>query len=251
MQIGKHLLFWCVVTIALVVGFGNGYNDFIKAFYFVTFLLPVAIGTSYFFNYFLVPKYLLKGDNVRFTIYTIYTIVASLYLEMLVILLSFIIIANYNIDELPPIMANIFVLAITIYLIVMMKAFVIVYRKFKKQEFSKKRLLEEKEALEEKFITIKSNRINRQISLMEITFLESMGDYVNIHVDGESVTTKETITHFEDTLPDNFMRIHRSFMVNRNFVTAFSYKHVTVNGRELPVSRTYKDETVSKLSGNS
>lgn len=250
MQIGKHVLFWSVAAIVLVIGFGSSYSDYIKAFYFVTFLLPVAIGTSYFFNYFLVPKYLITGDNIRFTIYTIYTLIVSLYLEMLVIVLSFVIIANYNIEELPPIMANIFVLAITIYLIVMMKAFVLLYRRFRKQELTKNQLIDEKKALKRKFISVRSDRKNRQVPLSEIIYLESMGDYVHIHTDSTSITTKETITHFEDTLPNYFIRIHRSFIVNGSYVSAFSYKELTVNGRKLPVSRTYKKNTVGKLSGN-
>lgn len=250
MRTGKHVLFWSITALLLVIGFGSSYSDFSKAFYFVSFLLPVAIGTSYFFNYYLVPKFLLPGYYLRFSIYTIYALIVSLYLEMLVIVISFVIIANYNIEELHPIMANIFVLAVTIYLIVVMKAFVLLFQKYKNQELKKIQLTEEKEALKREFISVRSNRENRQIPLDEIIYFESMGDYVNICTSESLITTKETITHFNETLPEYFIRIHRSFIVNRNYVSTFSHRELKVNGTGLPIGRSYKSHAIGKLSGN-
>ena len=97
MKFKHHLQFWIAIGIILTLVFGLTYNELEKAFFFVSFLMPVAIATSYFFNYFLVPVYLLKGFYVRFFIYLLYTIIVSLYLEMMVVTFSFIVLANYNI----------------------------------------------------------------------------------------------------------------------------------------------------------
>lgn len=246
----RHVLFWGIVAIVLIAGFGSSYNDYGKTFYFISYLLPVAIGTSYFFNYFLVPKYLLTGKNYRFAIYTLYTTIVSLYFMMIIITLSFVILSNYNYQDLDPFMTNIFVLAITIYLIVFAKAFVIIYRRFKEQEGEKKRLVEEKNALKTEFITVRSNRINRQVLLEEVIYLESMSDYVHIHTGDEVIKTKENISHFESTLPEYFIRIHRSFIVNQNFVTEFKSSELTANGISLPISRSYKIKTLELLEEN-
>src|SRR6056297_1831051 len=42
----KHTLFWSVAAILLMLTFGLSYGNYVNSFYFVTFLLPVAIGTS-------------------------------------------------------------------------------------------------------------------------------------------------------------------------------------------------------------
>lgn len=250
MRTVRHVLFWFIVDLALVVGFGSSYDDYGKTFYFISFLLPVAIGTSYFFNYFLVPKYLLEGKIYYFAIYTAYTIIVSLYFMMIVITLSFVILSNYNYQDLDPFMKNIFVLAVTIYMIVFAKAFVIIYRRFKEQESEKKQLVEEKDALKTEFITVRTNRINRQIQLEEVIYLESMSDYVNIHTRSDVIKTKENISHFESILPEYFIRIHRSFIVNQNFVTTFKSSELIANGISLPISRSYKKQALELLEEN-
>ena len=250
MRTVRHVLFWVLVTAVLVAGFGSSYADYSNTFYFISFLLPVAIGTSYFFNYFLVPKYLLTGKNYRFAIYTIYTVIVSLYFMMIVIMLSFVILSNYNYRDLDPFMTNIFVLAMTIYLIVFAKAFVIIYRRFKDQEGEKRQLVEEKNALKTEFITVRSNRTNRQVQLEEVIYLESMSDYVNIHTVEGAIKTKENISHFESTLPEYFIRIHRSFIVNQNFVTEFKSSELIASGINLPISRSYKKKTLELREEN-
>ncbi len=247
-QISKHILFWVVSFIILVVGFGHTYGNYVNSVYFVAFLLPVAMATSYLFNYYLVPSFLMKGDYIRFTLYTVYTLIASLYLQMVVVTLSFIIIANYNLGELDPIMTNIFVLGFTIYLIVLLKAFYLLYRRILDNEFRVKQLESEKEALKTDFITVKADRANQQIKLNDILYIESLSDYVNIHTSKKSVATRATISSFEKALPETFLRIHRSFIVNHEHIHSFSSSAVCINGNELPVSRTYKSEVLKKLT---
>ena len=249
MQLGKHILFWTVAASILVAVFGSTYGDYVKSFYFVTFLLPVAMATSYFFNYHIVPQFLLKKKYKRFTLYTIYTIVVSLYLEMIVITISFIVLANYNYDELSPIMTNIFVLGFSIYLIVLIKAFYLLYRRFTKKEIRLNQLEDEKEALKTSFITVRSDRSNHQIKLSELMYLESLSDYVKIYFKDQSLTTRETISSFEQSLPETFVRIHRSYIVNLDYITEFSNKSVTIGDEELPISRTYKNTALKFISG--
>lgn len=248
MHPGRHILFWIFASFLLVIGFGSGYGDYIKSFYFVTFLLPVAMATSYFFNYYLVPKFLLDRKYVRFSIYTTYTVIVSLYLEMVVVMISFIILANYNYNELDPMMTNIFALGFSVYLIVLIKAFYLLFRRVKNNEFKVQQLMEEKEALKTEFITIRADRTNHQVKLEEIIYLESLSDYVKIHTTEQSLTTRETISSFEESLPETFIRIHRSYIVNQDYVHKFNTTSVTVNESELPISRTYKSQALSTLS---
>lgn len=251
MRPGRHILFWILAGSLLIIGFGSTYGDYIKSFYFVTFLLPVAMATSYFFNYFLVPRFLLTRDYIRFAVYTAYTIIVSLFLEMVVITLSFVVIANFNYGELDPIMTNIFVLGFAVYLIVLVKAFFLLFQRVKNNEFKMQQLIEEKESLKTEFITVRADRANHQIKLDEILYLESLSDYVKIHTTEQSLTTRETISSFEESLPETFIRIHRSYIINQNHVSRFNTTAVNVNNTELPISRTYKSSAIAALSGES
>jgi hypothetical protein len=247
MRIWKHILFWILVGIVLVIGFGSSYGNYLKSFYFVTFLLPVAMVTSYFFNYYLVPNFLLKRDYTRFTLYTIYTLVISLYLEMVVITISFVVIANYNYGELDPIMTNIFVLGFAIYLIVLIKICFLLFRRVRNNEFKVQQLIEEKEALNTEFITVRADRKNHQLKLDDIIYLESLSDYVKLHTIDQFITTRETITSFEESLPEYFIRIHRSYIINQHHISHFNTTSLTLHETELPISRTYKSQVLSVL----
>jgi hypothetical protein len=249
MQLGKHILFWTITGSILVTVFGSTYDDYVRSFYFVTFLLPVAMATSYFFNYHIVPQFLLKKKYARFTLYTIYTVIVSFYLEMVVITISFIVLANYNYGELSPIMTNVFVLGFSIYLIVLLKAFYLLYRRFTESEVRLNQLKKEKEALKISFITVRADRSNHQIKLDDLIYLESLSDYVKIYFNEESLMTRETISSFEESLPETFVRIHRSYIVNLDYVTEFSSKSVTIGSTELPISRTYKEAALKHFSG--
>lgn len=250
-RLGKHILFWILAGSLLVIGFGSTYGDYIKSFYFVTFLLPVAMATSYFFNYFLVPQYLLNRDYIRFALYTVYTVIVSLFLEMIVIIISFVVIANFNYGELDPIMTNIFVLGFAVYLIVLIKAFFLLYKRVRNNEFKVRQLMKEKEALKTEFITVRADRKNHQVKLDDIIYLESLNDYVKIHTTEQTITTRETISSFEESLPETFVRIHRSYIVNQDYIEKFNTTSVTVKDTELPISRTYKSNTIAVLEGNS
>lgn len=249
MHAGKHILFWILAGSILVVSFGNSYGNYTQSFYFVTFLLPVAMATSYFFNYYLVPKFLLERKYIRFSIYTTYTVIVSLYLEMVVVTISFIILANYNYNELDPMMTNIFALGFSVYLIVLIKAFYLLFRRVKNNEFKVQQLIEENEALKTEFITVRADRKNHQIKLDDILYLESLSDYVKLHFNGQTLTTRETISSFEESLPETFIRIHRSYIVNQLHVKKFNTTSVKLGDIELPISRTYKSDVVETLSG--
>lgn len=243
----NHILFWAVSAAFLMTIFGVSYGNYINSFYFVSFLLPVAIGTSWFFNYHVVPTYLFEQKYKKFWLYTLYTVVISLYLEMVVIILSFVIIANYNYSELDPLMTNIFVLAAIIYLIVLIKAFALLFLRLRSNEFKVEQLQSEKEALKTEFISVRADRANQQIKINDIRYLESMGDYVQIHTNSKTITTLETISSFDKSLPETFIRIHRSFIVNRNAINNFSRTNITISDQELPISRTYKSSVLKVL----
>lgn len=252
MKFKHHLQFWIAIGIILTLVFGLTYNELEKAFFFVSFLMPVAIATSYFFNYFLVPVYLLKGFYVRFFIYLLYTIIVSLYLEMMVVTFSFIVLANYNIYQLTPMMRSSFTLAVTVYCVVFIQATILLVNQLRARSKELAELKLEQEKNQQQFLTVRSNRQNHQLKLDDISHIESLSDYLSIYfVNAKPITTKETISSFQEMLPSNFLRIHRSFIINMNYVTHFSSTKVNLNDVELTISRSYKEVALNVLQANS
>lgn len=78
-----HLLLWLLVIIFYTLFFGHQSGNYNYTFLFVMMLLPITIGTSYFFIYYLIPKYFDKKRYGKFLLYSIYTLLASVYLEVM------------------------------------------------------------------------------------------------------------------------------------------------------------------------
>lgn len=245
----NHIFYWLAVTALFVGIFGNILSSFSLSFYFVAMLLPVVMGTTYFFNYFLVPHYLLKKRYAKFCLYFAYLLIISTWLEMWVITGSFVLLTNFNYAHLGPLVTNIFLLAVILYFIVFFSSFLLLIKRFFTTEEKVQSLRVEKSKFLKGALTVKANRRQAKILFEEIYYIESMGDYINIITDSdESVTTHEPISHMNKKLPGNFMRIHRSYIVNGHKVNAFSKTELQINDTTLPISRTYKKQVTQKLS---
>lgn len=95
---------------------------------------------------------------------------------------------------------------------------------------------------------VRSERKMIKISYDDILYIESISDYIKINLKGKSVITRETLTNIEAKLPKSeFLRTHRSFLVATKAIESFTSEFVEINERQIPVSRSYKDETLKRL----
>ncbi len=250
MKTWHHIVFWIIVYGLLTVIFTDRFGGRMEAFYYVSLLLPVIMGTSYFFNYFLVPRYLFKRRFVQFGLYSIYMLVVSVCLEMIAAILALLLIVFYGINENAVLFTDVFSMAGILYFIVLFTSFVLLLKHYFVDQRAIVELEEKQAQLDHGYFTIRSNRQTAKVRFDDLLYIESLGDYIEIHLqDGSEVSSKEKISHMERTLPDGFMRIHRSFIVNRAKISSFSREYVMMGEKELPISRSYKQEVVRKLNG--
>ncbi len=79
-----------------------------------------------------------------------------------------------------------------------------------------------------------------KINYDDIKYIESSGNYINIYTKEQQYTDRRSLEWAEDQLPRNqFMRVHRSFLVNMHLVNKKSSNAVFIMDVEIPVSRTY------------
>lgn len=106
------------------------------------------------------------------------------------------------------------------------------------------------ENIEEKseFIFVRADRKMVKITFSEINYIESLSDYIKIHLEDKIIVTRETITSIEAKLPQKeFFRIHRSFIVSIDKITSFTNEFVEINKKALPISRSYKKDVLLRL----
>lgn len=99
-------------------------------------------------------------------------------------------------------------------------------------------------------IYVRSDRKMIKVRFQEIHFIESIGDYLKIHMHQKTVVTRETMTTIEAKLPaKDFMRIHRSYIVAMKAIDSYSNEFVEIDNQQLPLSRGFKEHVLQKLQG--
>lgn len=91
-------------------------------------------------------------------------------------------------------------------------------------------------------ITIRSGGKFHRLEIADILYIESNKDYITIHCNYRHVSTKYRITTIEQELGHfNFLRIHRSFLININKITAFTANDIEIGERVIPIGTNYKE----------
>ncbi|WP_372950272.1 sensor histidine kinase [Mariniphaga sp.] len=130
-----HLFFWVLVYLFFIVFYGRSSRDYGTTIIFVSMLLPLSIITTYFLNYFIIPRYLFTKKYGKFVLFVFYTFVVSIWLEMFISLVVFILITNYQADQMNPSSFDGLLLMVGLYFIIIIAvAIKLVRRSFQIQK---------------------------------------------------------------------------------------------------------------------
>jgi hypothetical protein len=239
-RIGLHIFFWLVAGLFLTLVLGNDGGNYSYTFFFVALLMPIAIATSYVFNYFLIPKFLFHGAYLKFIIYGFFYFVFSIYLEMLLVVFVFIFKADYTYDNMSRSSTNIIQLGMAMYFVVFLSTLIYMVKRWSQPK---------RDNLDNQFIQIRVDRKTTRVDLNEIQYVESLDNYVKLHLSDKILVTKEKISALSEKLPGFFLRTHRSFLVNTNHITSFTRESLIINTSSIPISRSYKKEVIAYLDG--
>lgn len=94
------------------------------------------------------------------------------------------------------------------------------------------------------------NKLKR-VETDKISYIEVEEKYCSVNIENRQIHVKIALKDFLKKLPDNkFVRTHRNFVVNTDFVQSVNLGNNTVimDDREIPFSRTYKEESMNQLN---
>jgi len=100
-----------------------------------------------------------------------------------------------------------------------------------------------------KFHFFNVNKSMVRVWIDEIIAVESLREYITIWLmDGSKITTKLSLSQMQKLLSkDNFLQIHRSFLIAIHHIKIYSATEVTVGSKTIPIGRLYKDEFVKLM----
>jgi DNA-binding LytR/AlgR family response regulator len=104
------------------------------------------------------------------------------------------------------------------------------------------------ELQDDRHIFVKSSLQKIKVRLADINWIEALGDYVRLLTDKSNIIVLSSMKSFSKKLPeDQFLRIHKSYIINLEKVEKFTSTSVELCGKKFPLSRNRKVELKEAL----
>lgn len=95
---------------------------------------------------------------------------------------------------------------------------------------------------------IKSEYKMVRVNFADIIYLEGLRDYVAIHTRQGKFLTLQSLKSFEETLPGNFIRVHKSYVVNTHEITSLKAGIISMGSATIPVGAVYAQNFKKKFN---
>lgn len=101
------------------------------------------------------------------------------------------------------------------------------------------------------YFFIKCDHVFEKVNYADVLYIEAMQNYCIIHTAARKLITYITFGGLEEKLPKTkFMKVHKSFIIAIDKITSLDSSELSIGKVRIPVSRTLKDEVLSKIMGN-
>jgi len=96
---------------------------------------------------------------------------------------------------------------------------------------------------------IKEGNSFYKVPFREILYLESDHIYVKVATSSDKIYLVRSSLHqfLQYFNPERYFRVHRSYVVNLDWVESINFHHLTIRGKQIPVSRNFRDELLTRL----
>ncbi|WP_326984138.1 LytTR family DNA-binding domain-containing protein [Chryseobacterium sp. MYb264] len=104
------------------------------------------------------------------------------------------------------------------------------------------------------FIFVKSEYRQVKIDFSEVLYIEGLKDYVKIYLkdNPKPVLTLMSLKKLEEELPsEDFMRVHRSFIIGLNKIEAIERNHIVIGNQQIVIAPNYKKTLMDYIEGKS
>ena len=228
-----HILFWVAYYISFSLIWVNELG-FVASFFLEFILLPARMLAVYVMIYWLLPEYLLRRKFTQFLALYLSLLVACALVQRLFIYFFY---EGLLVGEGAGLfsMSSLFRAALLINTTVVLAAFIKLLGGYL-------RLLGQAESTADDTVRIKANRRTYLVEPQNIMYLEGLGNYINYYLeDGQKLTAYCSLKQAHSELPSEFIRAHKSYVVNKNFISSFSGDDIQIGSETVPRGKTVVD----------
>ena len=107
------------------------------------------------------------------------------------------------------------------------------------------------EPVQDNYVYFKVDKKMIKTKMADVLYIESIKDYVKVKTADKEIVTQQKISYLEESLPrEQFLRIHRSFIINLEKIDAYSATDVEIGKHSIPIGRNYKNDVMKILAKN-
>jgi DNA-binding LytR/AlgR family response regulator len=90
------------------------------------------------------------------------------------------------------------------------------------------------------YTVVKVDKKKYHVKFEDINYIEAQGNYSKVVTNSGNLLTLKKISDFEKDLPNQFIRVHNSFIINKHKITATEGNRIFIGEQFIPLGRTYK-----------
>ena len=229
-KILTHVLFW--ISYFLLFGFiWTREGNYLDAYALEFILLPVRIMAVYVMIYMLIPRFLENEQQyLKFGLSyvlllliggTLQTLIVYFYRDM-----------GESMLTLSALIRNIVLINSTVVVIASFK----IFKLWQQQQATNKQVQRDSIPI----IELKADKRTYRLRTSDILYLESLGNYVTCHLKDKRLISYTSLNECVSRLPGNFMRIHKSYIVNRENITSYNAEDIEIGDKRLPIGRAFR-----------
>ena len=98
------------------------------------------------------------------------------------------------------------------------------------------------------YLNVSFKNENTIIYFKTIKYIEIYRGKITLNTTHKNIQFWQTLSELEKVLPSQFIKIHRSYIINKNYIQSINSHYVIIDGEKLPLSRSYKQKVYEKLS---
>jgi len=102
---------------------------------------------------------------------------------------------------------------------------------------------------DKEYMFVRSNSVLTKIKIKDITYIQALGDYVNIYTTDSRYTVHITLKGMEEKLPeDKFYRLHRSYLIALDHIDKVEEGTAFIGKHPVPIGEQYKKELLKRIN---
>ena len=232
-RILTHVLFW--TGYFLLFGFiWTRDGKYLDSYALEFVLLPVRIMAVYVMIYMLIPLFLQKERYLKFGVsYVLLLLIGGIAQTGIVYFYRDM---SESLVTLSALVRNIVLVNSTVVVVASFK----IFKLWQQQQALNKTRHQSVPVIE-----MKADKRTYRLKTSDILYLESLGNYVTYHLKDRRLISYTSLNECASRLPGSFMRIHKSYIVNRENITSYNSEDIEVGDKRLPIGRAFKPWALS------